>query len=41
MTPFRASGATFRPGFDVIYLDRVAISPYNARNENAGKNRET
>ena len=41
MTPYRAYGATFRPAFDVIYLDRVASSPYKARNESAGKDRGT
>lgn len=41
MGPFRPSGTTFRPGFNVIYLDRVALSPYNARNESAGENRGT
>jgi hypothetical protein len=41
MTPFRASGATFSPAFDVIYLDRVPTSPYNARNENSDADRDT
>ena len=38
MGPFRPSGTNFRPGFNVIYLDRAPSSPYNARNESAGVN---
>ena len=41
MTPFLASGATFRPVFDVIYLDRGPSSPYNARNEKSDAGHDT
>jgi hypothetical protein len=41
MGPCQPSGTTFGSGFNVIYLDWVLLSPYNARNESAGENRET
>jgi hypothetical protein len=41
MKPIRASRPTFRPDFDVIYLDRVLPGPYNARNENTSESHGT
>ena len=41
MTPFRSSGATSKPAFDLIYLDLSASNSYNARNESSGVNRGT